>query len=535
MKTTIYTNCNVITMNEESPSADAFAVQEGIFTAVGDAASVRAAAGGEIEEIDLGGATVTPGFIETHDHLSWFGLTMFMADCSSVANNTMDEVLEKIAKTAQGSEPGSWVMGQGFDDTMNQEARHLTRDDLDAICPDQVVMIMHTSAHLAYTNTKGLELAGITADTPQPHDGHIDKDASGRPTGVLRESGAMLLLMAHMPPPPPDIYYNVIPPALANFNQYGVTSAHDGGIGMAGHGKITIDAYRKLYAEGRLTVRVYMTIVEEFYRGLADAGLGMGFGDEWLKMGSVKSWQDGSIQGLTAALAKPYHNSPDWLGEMLIDQDELNEMVAKYQSMGMQVALHANGDRAIESVLMALEHAQELHPHDDLRHMIIHAQTATEDQVARMAKLGAIPSYFIMHVHYWGDRHAKLFLGPERAARLNPLGSSQKAGMVYTVHADTPVTPAHPLMGIHCAVNRLTSGGQVLGAEQRISVLEALKTYTTYAAYCSFEENIKGQIAEGMLADFVCLDQDLLSIDPLKILDTKVLATYVGGKKVYEV
>lgn len=534
MKTTVYTNCNVITMDEKSPKADSFAVQRGIFTAVGDLQSVRAAVGNDIEEINLGGATVTPGFIETHNHLSYYALSMFMADCSSVTNSSMDEVLGQIAKTAQNADPGAWVMGQGFDDTMNEEARHLTRDDLDAICPDKVVMIMHTSAHLAYTNSKGLELAGITADTPQPHDGHIEKEADGRPTGLLRESGAMMLLMAHMPTPPPDVYYNVIPFALANFNQYGVTSAHDGGVGMAGHGKITIDAYRKLYAEGRLTVRVYLTIVEEFYRSLANAGLSMGFGDEWIKMGAVKSWQDGSIQGLTAALAKPYHNTPDLLGDLLIDQDELNEMVAKYQSMGMQVALHANGDRAIESVLIALERAQELHPQDDLRHMIIHAQTATEDQVVRMAKLRAIPSYFIMHVHYWGDRHAKLFLGPERAARLNPLGSSQKAGMVYTVHADTPVTPAHPLMGIHCAVNRLTSSGQLLGPEQRISVHEALKTYTTYAAYCSFEEKIKGQVAEGMLADFVCLDQDLLTTDPLKILDTKVLATYVGGKKVYE-
>ncbi len=534
MKTTVFTNCNVITMNDKAPKAESLAVQGGKFVAVGDRASVLAAVGKDIAEIDLGGATVTPGFIETHDHLSYYGLTMFMADCSSVANKTMEDVLNKIAETARNAAPGAWVMGQGFDDTMNDKARHLTRDDLDKICPDNVVMIMHTSAHLAYTNSMGLELAGITADTPQPESGHIEKEPDGRPTGLLREAGAIMLLMSHMPPPPPDTYHAVIPLAMAEFNKVGVTSAHDAGIGMAGHGKMTIDAYRKLKTEGRITVRVYMTIIEELYRGLADAGLGMGFGDEWVKMGAVKSWQDGSIQGLTAALAKPYHNAPDWLGDLLIDQQELDDMAARYQALGLQMALHANGDRAIESVLLALERAQEKHPRDDLRHMIIHCQTATEDQIQRMAKLGAIPSYFIMHVHYWGDRHARLFLGPERAARLNPLASSQKAGMTYSVHADTPVTPPNPLMGIHCAVNRLTSGGQVLGPEQRISAREALKTYTTYAAKCSFEEDIKGSIEEGKLADFVCLDQDLLSIDPLKILDTKVLATYVGGKKVYE-
>jgi hypothetical protein len=277
-----------------------------------------------------------------------------------------------------------------------------------------------------------------------------------------------------------------------------------------------------------------MTIIEELYNHIHAMGLGTGFGSEYLKIGSVKLLQDGSIQGLTGALSEPYHNKPDFRGELILPQETLDGLVEKYHGEGFQIAVHANGDRAIESVLDAIEKAQKLHPRDDHRHMIIHCQTATHDQIRRMKRLGIVPSYFVNHVYYWGDRHVSIFLGPERAKRISPLASSLKEGLIFTLHSDLPVTPVDPLFSIHCAVNRITREGKVLGPDERISPMEALKTYSTHAAYCSFEEHIKGSIEVGKLADFTVLSDNPLTVSPDKIKDIDVIKTVVGGQMVYD-
>jgi predicted amidohydrolase YtcJ len=209
-------------------------------------------------------------------------------------------------------------------------------------------------------------------------------------------------------------------------------------------------------------------------------------------------------------------------------------MVEKYHQAGLQIAIHANGDRAIESTLMAFEKADCQFPGQDLRHMIIHCQTASMDHIARMKQLGVVPSYFVNHVYYWGDRHVSIFLGPERAARISPLASSLKENLIFTLHSDLPVTPVSPLDSIHNAVNRITREGKVLGPDERISPLEALKAYTTHAAYCSFEEDLKGSIEVGKLADFTILSDNPLTVEPEKIKNIDVEQAFVGGRNVYE-
>jgi predicted amidohydrolase YtcJ len=276
-----------------------------------------------------------------------------------------------------------------------------------------------------------------------------------------------------------------------------------------------------------------LTIIEEQYQRLFELGLGTGFGSNFLKLGGVKLFQDGSIQALTAALTDGYLNKPDLKGDLILSQEVLNDLVEKYHSAGLQIAVHANGDRAIESVLQALERAQHLHPRNDHRHMLIHCQLASDDHIRRMKKLGVIPSYFVNHVYYWGDRHASLFLGPERAQRIDPLGSSMKEGLMFSLHSDLPVTPVDPIFSIHNAVNRTTRSGELLGPAERISVFEALKTYTINAAYCSFEESIKGSIEEGKLADFAVLSENPLTVESGAIKDIRVEATTVGGRLVY--
>ena len=490
----LFINANVVTMDPQRPSADAFLVCGDKFTAVGSAADLRPQTPPDVEVVDLGGATVVPGFIETHNHISYYSECIKMVDCSPYANRDVDEVKERIRERAAQAEPGEWVLGWGYDDTMIGGARHLTRQDLDEVAPNNPVFIMHTSVHLSYTNSRSLALGGITKDTPQPDGGSFDVDENGEPTGVLREGGAQMIVAQHLPAPDVAYYEEALPLAMAEFNRQGVTSVHDGAVGAPTPGDVTWQAYIKMEQEDRLTLRVYTTTMFYFFDHYLQAGLGRGFGSDYLKIGAVKMFQDGSIQGLTGALADDYQCQPGHVGALIRPQEEMDELIARYHSQGQQIACHANGDRAIDSVITAFERAQAKYPQPELRHMIIHCQMATEDQIARMKALKLIPSYFPNHVHYWGDRHESLFIGPDRAARVDPLGSSVRAGLRFTLHADTPVTPISPLHSMHCAVNRITSSGKLLGPDQRITPYEALKAFTVDAAYCSFEEEIKGAV-----------------------------------------
>ena len=316
-------------------------------------------------------------------------------------------------------------------------------------------------------------------------------------------------------------------------HQFGINGTHDAAIGYGGEAGEVCRAYRELEAEDNLDLRVYLTIIEEQYQKLLELGLGTGLGSEVLKLGCVKLFQDGSIQALTAALSEGYLNQPDLKGDLIQSQGALNDLVEKYHRAGLQIAVHANGDRAIESVLQAFESAQHLHPRSDHRHMLIHCQLASDDHIRRMKQLAVIPSYFVNHVYYWGDRHRSLFLGTERAQRIDPLGSSLKAGLMFSLHSDLPVTPVDPIFSIHNAVNRTTRDGELLGPAERISVFEALKAYTINAAYCSFEEGIKGSIEEGKLADFAVLSENPLTVASEAIKDIRVEATTVGGRLVY--
>ena len=531
----LYKNADVVTMDPERPTADSFLVFGDRIAAVGSLDDIKGRVPGRFEETDLNGKTVVPGFIETHNHLSYFALFLLNVDCSPDSNRSIKDVQEKIRARGRSLEPGAWLEGWGYDDTLMEECRHLHRSDLDEALPDNPLVIWHLTGHLGYANSKALELAGITRDTPQPAGATIDKDENGEPTGLLMEHGAQNLVARFLPQPDAETIRSCLPRAVSIYHRAGVTSAHDAAVGVVGEGGWLIyKAYRELESEGRLDLRVYLTTMSDLYEELYQRGLARGFGSNILRIGSVKMFQDGSIQCLTAAMKQGYHCRQDFTGELIRPQEAMDAMVARWHKEGLQIAMHANGDRAIESVITAIERAQEKYPQPPLRHMIIHCQTASDDQIERMKRLGAIPSYFPNHVHYWGDRHLSMFLGPERAARINPIGSSLRAGLRFTLHADTPVTPISPLHSMHCAVNRVTRSGRVLGPDERISPHDALKAFTTDGAYCSFEEDIKGSISVGKLADFVVLSDNPMKIDPMGIKDIAVLKTCLGGRMVYE-
>jgi predicted amidohydrolase YtcJ len=529
----IYVNGDVVTMERDPIKAEAFVVSHGHFAVVGATDQVRSCAPSDMETIDLGGKTVVPGFIETHNHLSSYALTLTMADCTPRANTRIRDIQEKIHGMAKSVGPGQWVVGWGYDDTLIEEMRHLHRADLDEAAPENPVFVYHASGHLSYASTLALNLCNVTKDTPQPEGGTIHKDGHGEPTGLLMEPAAQHLIAEQLPRPDVPLFMSLLPEAIAHYNRMGVTSTHDAAIGIHGQGMGTVRAYHELEKENGLDIRVYLTTLYSVYDRLIELGLGRGFGSDYLKIGSVKMFQDGSIQAITAALSKDYHNRPGFRGELIMPQAAMEDLVEKYHKERLQVAVHANGDAAIESVIVAMEKAQAKYPQPDLRHMIIHCQTATDDQIKRMKNLGIIPSYFPGHVFYWGDRHQSLFLGPERAARIDPLGSSLRQGLRFTLHADTPVTPVSPLFSMHCAVNRITRDGHLLGPDERISPYEALKAFTTDAAYCSYEENIKGSIRTGKMADFLVLSDNPLTCLPQEIKEIKVLKTVIGGKEVH--
>ena len=342
-----------------------------------------------------------------------------------------------------------------------------------------------------------------------------------------------MITAKHIPVPAISDIKKTLQHAIHHYHQYGITSVHDGSIGYYRDGPEMLRAYRELEAEEKLTIRVYATIIADLYDSICGMGLGSGFGSKFMKLGSVKLFQDGSIQALTAALEEPYLNSPGFCGHVLMPQETLNARVKRYHRAGLQIAIHANGDRAIESALKAIEKACETYPRKDHRHMIIHCQLASQDHICRMNRAGVIPSYFINHIYFWGDRHVAEFLGRRRAQIMDPLGSTVKENLLFTLHSDCPVTPVNPLFSIYTAVNRMTRNGDVLGEAERISVEQALKAFTIHGAYCSFEERIKGSIAPQKLADFVILSDNPLTIEPAAIKDVRVQATVVGGRIVH--
>jgi predicted amidohydrolase YtcJ len=529
----VFLNGQVVTMNPKASDATAFAVLGDRFCAVGFDDEIRKWADNQTEIVDLAGKTVVPGFIESHSHPSSYATNLLQVDCRPESHKCIADVADAIGHIADESEAGQWVRGWGYDDTLISDKRHLTRQDLDRTSPEHPVFIRHVSGHLGYTNSKGLEIATVNRNTPQPEGGEIHRDEHGDPSGLLLEPGAMSLVAQHIPAFTVDEFKKVIPETMRYYNRHGITSTHDAAIGYSGDTLEVFKSYSDLETTGQLSLRVYMTVLFNAFDRLIDLGLGTGFGSDFLKIGCVKLFQDGSIQGITAALQEGYHNRPDYTGNFIMPQERLEQLVDKYHRQGLQIAIHANGDRAIESVLQALEKAQQAFPRRDHRHMIIHCQTASDDQIRRIKTVGAIPSYFVNHVYYWGDRHRDIFLGPERAGRIDPLGSSLKQGLKFSLHSDLPVTPVDPIFSMHTAVNRLTRSGQVLGPEERIPVMEALQTYTTHAAWCSFEEGVKGAIATGMLADFTVLSENPLTVDPLKIKDIEVTATTVGGRLAY--
>lgn len=531
----LYRGGPVLTMDSANRVVDALAVEGERIVAAGSEAELRPWAeerGARV--VDLAGRAVLPGFVDAHGHFPGSGFTAIAADLNSPpigAVERMDDLLERLRERAGQVGAGEWVLGLGYDDTLLAEGRHPTRADLDRVSTDHPVGALHVSGHLAAANSLALAHLGIDRDTPDPEGGHIRRDPeTGEPDGVLEETAFEDLAGVVFQPSLLDSW-RIVRRATADYLAAGVTTAQNG--------FATVEQIRGLSLLSRLgllPLRLVMWPDEVASDAIAAGELRLGADPLWLRTGAVKLVADGSIQGYTGYLSEPYHvppgDDPDYRGYPRIPRKQLFERVARQHDRGHQLAVHGNGDASIDDILDALEAAQRERPREDARPVVIHAQMARDDQLDRMAALGAIPSFFVLHTYYWGDRHRDVFMGSERAARMSPTRSAERRGLRFTLHADTPVVPMEPLRVVWAAVNRRSTSGAVIGEAQRIGVMRALRAVTLDAARQHFEEADKGSLEPGKLADLVILDRSPLE-DPATIDRIRVLETVIGGRSAY--
>lgn len=498
----------------------------------------------QAQQLNLQQHTVIPGIIDAHSHINSVGLQQTVANLYSPPDGTVTDINSLIIamQTWQKKNPefiqatSGWIMGNGYDDAQLTEKRHPTATELDRISKDHPVLILHQSGHLASVNHKALEILKINAKTPNPSGGVIRRiNHSKEPNGVLEESAVFSAMMQAFRNVPPDVMEKMALTAIQAYVENGYTTVQEG---RADAG--TSELWRNLAKQGKLPIDLvsYPDINNE-KEYMLKYGTSQSY-DHHFRIGGVKMSLDGSPQGKTAWLTQPYLIPPEgkaknYLGypafpNNKIVQDAINLAFQHH----WQILAHANGDAAIDQYLNDIENATQHYPKLDRRHVIIHAQTMREDQLDKAKSLELIPSFFSLHTYYWGDWHTKETLGIERAKRISPTGSALRKGILFTEHHDAPVIPPRSMMTLDSTVNRVTRSGKILGTEQRVSPYIALKSLTDWAAYQYFEENSKGTLTKGKLADFVILSDNPLTVPSSKIKDIKILATYKEGQQIYQ-
>jgi predicted amidohydrolase YtcJ len=529
-----YVGGPVLTMDASDRIVDALGVEGDRIAAVGAKDEVLAWAGAGARVVDLAGRALLPGFIDAHGHFPGAGIPAIYEDLNSPPIGdvrTIDDVVLRLGARAAHAEAGEWIVGWSYDDTLLAERRHPTRADLDRASTRHPIVAWHVSGHLGTVNSLALERLGIDAARADPEGGRIRRDARGEPDGVLEEN-ALELVNAALPAPGLRQSLAILREATRRYLSAGVTTAQNG-YTEAAHMQALLWASRLRLFPLRVVLWPRAEVAEQIVDGELDFDPPA---DGRVRLGAVKLIDDGSIQGYTGYLSHPYHvppgDDPAYRGYPRIPREELIRQVGRFHRAGWQVAVHGNGDAAIDDVLDAFEAAQREDPREDARHVVIHAQMARDDQLDRMQALGVIPSFFVLHTFYWGDRHRDIFLGPKRAARISPTRAADVRGLRFTLHADSPVVPMEPLRIVWAAVNRRTTSGRELGPEQRISPLRALRAVTADAARQHFQEDRVGSLEPGKLADLVVLSRSPLE-DPAHIDEIRVLETIIGGESVW--
>lgn len=529
----ILSSSNVILMNADKDAAPlSIAIADKKIIWIG---SIKEGKKIEGQHRDYGNQSILPGFIDAHGHASFVAFSTQVANIASkpvgpvnAIENIQLELKEFIDKG--NLKPGEWVIGMGYDDSLLEEQRHPTRKDLDAVSTTNPIYLIHVSGHLGAANTLGLSLANITSESQDPSGGKIRREInSSQPNGVLEETAAypvqQLAMTSYKDP------MGSVVKAMKVYASNGITTAQDGASNQSSIGLLQAANAQNLLTLDVISFPIAQGVPDESIQSLNFGGYA-----GRLKMGGIKLILDGSPQGKTAYITKPYLVPPhgqdeQYKGYPLIPQESVDQLINKYSMAEIPIMAHANGDAAAD---MLLEAVRKSSISSDHRTVMIHAQTVREDQLDQMKKLKIIPSYFSSHTFYWGDWHRDSVFGNERASRISPTNSTLKRGMPFTVHNDAPIVPPDMIRLLWSTTNRLTRSGKVLGPDQRISTYDALKAMTINAAYQHFEEDIKGTIEVGKLADLVVLSENPLSMQTQDLLNLRVVATYSHGQEIYQ-
>ncbi|MDP6581440.1 MAG: amidohydrolase [Vicinamibacterales bacterium] len=518
-------NGRIYTIDDAAPRAEAFAVKHGRFIAVGSTADVRNLVGPSTEIIDAEGMTVSPGFIDTHCHPS--GVNELYGVNTNLT--TVAEIQDALRAKAAETPPGYWVSGFMFDDTKVADGP-LHRTHLDDAVPDHPVNVAHRGGHTNWYNSTAFALAGITRDTPDPPDGRFARDADGGLSGMVAENArGVFNRVGRRDELTADQRRERAREGMAHISALltatGLTTVHDAG---ANRGRLV--AYQDAYQAGELRHRAYL-MIRGAYQDLRNAGISTGFGNEWVRIGGVKYGADGSASERTMRMSTPFEGRPDDYGILTMSQEEIHEVVEDAHRNNWQVGIHANGDVTIDMVLNAYERVLTQWPHPDRRHRIEHCSLVNPNLLQRIKDTGTIPTPFWTYVHYHGEKWQAY--GAQKMEWMFAHRSFLDCGIPVPGASDYTPGPFEPLMAIQSMVTRKDFNGQVWGGNQRVTIDEALRIATLHGARASYEEQTKGSITAGKLADFVMLDRDPHEVEPDDIKNIAVVRTVVGGRTVY--
>ena len=538
--TEIYSGGTILTMDGADRQVEAVAVYGDRILAAGTLEEAAAFRGPDTRMIDLSGRTMLPGFYDPHSHVlyyAWFSNAVDLSPTAERPVHTIDDCIG-ILRSQLDRQKDGWLNGWNCYDLQDEKGvlRFPNRSDLDLVSKDLCIVLQHESFHKCSMNSRALEAYGIQSDTPDPPGGTIERIPGTRePNGVLYEACARQALLGPVAKSL-CISPETIAQATAHYASKGITTANEG---VADLDKIpaVLEAERLglLHTRMTLTPRLLDEQIPfaDYVAQVCQARDTLRRESQNVQITAVKLMYDGSIQLGTAYLSQPYHCDPTNRGYPECTTETLLERVRTIHASGMTAQIHCIGDAAISDILDAYATVQAELPRLDPRHILIHALMISEDDLRRAKSLGVIPALYPPHIYYYGDQHRDKYLGPERAARISPLGTAQRLGLPFTIHDDAPSFPIDPLLTVHCAVNRLTASEQVLGAEERITPLEALKAITIRGAYQYHEETVTGSIEVGKRADLVILEENPLTCDPTHIKDIRIYQTILGGQTAY--
>lgn len=544
---TLYYGGDILTMEGKDPVyVEALVQKDGLIAFTGSLHAATQKFGNAITRVDLKGATLLPGFLDGHGHLYNTGFMSLTANILPPPDGPaadFDQLVQTV-RAWKDSEDGKylvnklgWIIGNGYDDSQLKEKNHPTREILDKISTDIPVLLIHQSGHIACVNSKGLALAGYNSDTKPMAGGIIRRDAKGNPNGVLEEDAffsVMLPILAKKSDA--DLQLRSVQKGQESYAKYGYTTAQDGRSTSD-----NTDAFELAVAQNKFFIDVVAypdllwnkkAVKPAYYSAKRTY-------NQHYRVGGVKLTLDGSPQGKTAWLTQCYHVNPEgktgcYKGYSIMTDEQAKAWVDTAYKHQWQLLCHSNGDAAIDQLIKAVTYAQQQHNYADPRTVLIHGQTLRKDQIPSLVSLKIFPSLFPMHTFYWGDWHEQSVLGSARASYISPCRDVLNAGLLLTSHHDAPVTFPNSMRVLDATVNRVTRSGKVLGKDQCLTPYEGLQTFTHWAAIQYFEEDKKGTLTAGKLADLVILDNNPLKIDPLKIQSIQILETIKEGKTVYK-